>query len=379
MLDLLIIVILLIVIMGYYWILHPIILKLIQIASRNINYNMFQNEFSENYYQMKKSFILIIPFAGKRKYILDKIKNLEYLIGQCIPPEKIKVLIVYSKYDNEILNELKKVISNTKYPDVYDIILDPERGGKIRALKESVAYIKNQLHGIDLVVITDDDTKISCHDILFSIKLIENNKKLGVVSLYPFYENTKYLNFLYKYKRKIHSLESTICNPATIGGELLVTRPELLEHLMEPSLVEDYQLNLLASSLGYFVVSYEGNTLSEKYPSTFKKAFLRTVRTIYGTYFELARYWKKLPSKCKYIQFAYMTGLLSLGITPLFIVFITILFFKDLIIFILPLVLFIILIENKLIAILLGSLYSLYLIMRRSERVDYEKLWPTEK
>lgn len=152
-----------------------------------------------------------------------------------------------------------------------------------------------------------------------------DDESLGAVCSYVHY-NSKPLDLLYMYKKLIHRLEEKIFNPATIGGELLAFRGDIIDHLDEFSLAEDLQVNILCVAKGYRVRLIQGN-LIETYPETLHGIASRTERVIIGTFIEYKR-WKELSillnstSNNKlykyifsYMLLAYLIGLVFIPLT----------------------------------------------------------------
>jgi len=262
-----------------------------------------------------KPIILVIPTFGKRRFVIEKISHFEQLFQDKRIADTIdKVYIVFSKPDPKVLNELSKILEGVSIRSKVTLLVEERRRGKAAAINLAIKSAETELSEKPrIVIVNDDDAYFSKDDIL---SLLESFKDEDVCAacIYPKY-HSNVLNALYSYKRFIHRLEARLCNPATIGGELMAFRTiiELDEH----TLSEDLQTNIACTAKGYKVKLIQGN-VTEKYPSTLRGIANRTERTILGTYIEYKRFLKlrgKTSTRvCKYIFSAYLTSLLTMPI-----------------------------------------------------------------
>ncbi|WP_082398400.1 glycosyltransferase family 2 protein [Aeropyrum camini] len=171
-------------------------------------------------------------------------------------------------------------------------------------------------------MVSDDDLFFNSAVIKEIINILSGDELLGVVSVAPEYNSAA--NIFYKLKRKIHSIEEKVCAPATIYGDLLAFKRDIISYLHEDSLAEDLQLCLRAITEG-FRVKIIVKKVHENYPKTMRGILSRTRRTITGTFIEYQKSIKDIFSKrglvCAYIYSSYMVSLLLLS--PLLLLFLS--------------------------------------------------------
>ena len=311
----------------YYWTLHPMVLLTWIVIGRTkrdkYSETVFHGSIDDLVSGIGKPIILVIPTFGKRNFVIVKVKNLDKMLQDRLISSLVdRVYIVFSEPDPSVLDELRDVLAEISIRGKVRLVVEDKRRGKAAAINLAMKKAEEEFCEKPRIVIVNDDDAF--FDRSSFIMLLESFKDDDVCAacIYPRY-HSNILNILYNYKRFIHRLEARLCNPATIGGELIAFRT--IVELDEYTLSEDLQVGIVCTAKGYKVKLVPG-TVVERYPSSLRGVASRAERTILGTYIEYKRY-LELESKCcraatkfcKYIFTAYLASLLAMPITLILI------------------------------------------------------------
>jgi len=260
---------------------------------------------------------IVIPTFGKRAAIINKLKLIDKILEYRELNKYIqKIYIVFSEPDDHILKKVYHVKDTMKNYKKIEIITERKRRGKAAAINLALRRITKDLGNRTIVIVNDDDAFFDAKTLQNIILTMIRDEQVAVASVFPKYQS-KFLNILYGYKRLIHKLESMLCNPATIAGEMLAFKLDIIGSFYEETLSEDFQLGMICSSKNKRIALLEGNVV-EPYPSTFHGLVSRTERTVLGTIMEVKRLLKKIENvKCKFIYVSYLYSLLSLPISTI--------------------------------------------------------------
>jgi poly-beta-1,6-N-acetyl-D-glucosamine synthase len=218
---------------------------------------------------------LVIAAYNEEDYIRDKIINTRELD---YPEDKLEVIFVTDG-------------SGDRTPDIvreYSFIRllhQPERKGKIAAVNRAMAYVESPL-----VVFCDANTLLNKECIREIVKHYSNPKVGGVAG------EKKILargtdtaaaageGLYWKYESALKKLDSELYSTMGAAGELFSVRKELLDHVPEGTIIEDFVQSLKLCVKGY-VVRYEPGAYAAEAPSaSIKEEMKRKVRICAGAF-----------------------------------------------------------------------------------------------
>ena len=218
---------------------------------------------------------LIVAAFNEEDYIRDKIINTRELD---YPADKLEVIFVTDG-------------SSDKTPDIvreYSFIRllhQPERKGKIAAVNRAMAFVQSPL-----VVFCDANTMLNPECIREIVKHYSDPKVGGVAG------EKKILargadtaaaageGLYWKYESTLKKLDSELYSTMGAAGELFSVRKDLLDHVPEGTIIEDFVQSLKLCIKGY-VVRYEPNAFAAEAPSSsIKEEMKRKVRICAGAF-----------------------------------------------------------------------------------------------
>ena len=256
-----------IMIIGYAYLGYPLLLLALNKMSRkNIEeVTLSPSELPE--------ITVVVPAYNEEQYLDEKIKNtlkLDY------PKSKLKVIVITDGSDDgstKLLKDRKDILH----------LHEPERGGKLSAMKRAISYVKSPI-----TVFTDANALVNKEALLIIANKFMNTD-VGVVAGEKRIKTGRNLNgstsgesTYWKYESWMKKLNSEFNSTIGAVGELFAIRTELFEVKTKAYILDDFMLSLNANIKGYKTIYAPDAYALELASSDLKEEYKRKVRIAAG-------------------------------------------------------------------------------------------------
>lgn len=216
---------------------------------------------------------LMIMTYNEAKTINAKIRN---SLAIDYPYDKIEIMVVDSASTDGTQNIVKKFES-------IKLLEQDTRNGKASAINFGVGHASGEI-----IIITDANAMFEKESVLRLVKHFADETVGGVSGRFDAYvsNNTSISrggSFYWKLEDHMRKWEGNIDSPVTMVGPISAFRKDILDHVDEKNLAEDFDLAVGVRKKGYRIIYDRSAVSSEPAPSVVNDVFIQKKRIVIGT------------------------------------------------------------------------------------------------
>jgi len=218
---------------------------------------------------------LVVAAYNEEDFILTKIEN---TLALDYPEDKLELIFITDGSSDNTPTLIEK------YPRI-QLLHRAERKGKVAAMNRAVQYVQSSL-----VIFCDANTLLNKECVKEIVKHYSNPKVGGVAGEKRILQKGADAaaaageGLYWRYESFLKKLDSDLFTTVGAAGELFSVRKDLLEHVPEGTIIEDFVQSLKLCVNGY-VVRYEPNAYAAESSSvSIKEEMKRKIRICAGAF-----------------------------------------------------------------------------------------------
>ena len=216
---------------------------------------------------------LMVMTYNEARTIEEKIKNslaIEY------PADKMEIMVVDSASTDGTPDIVKK-FKNVR------LMEQDSRKGKASAINFGIEHARGEI-----IIITDGNTMFNKEAVSRLVRHFADFNVGGVSGRFEAYasKNTsisRSVSFYWRLEDYLRKWEGYIDSPVTMAGPISAFRKDILGHVDETNLVEDFDIAVSSRRKGYRIIYDPSAIAYEPAPSVLKDLFIQKKRIVIGT------------------------------------------------------------------------------------------------
>ncbi|WP_299729788.1 glycosyltransferase family 2 protein [uncultured Endozoicomonas sp.] len=302
-------------IIGYHYIIYPVLLSFINITRYSLPKYFHRNYIPSHKDEALPSIHIIIPAYNEERYIKDRILNLAIID---YPEDRFKITVISDGLEDDTYRAALNAVS---LPECKHLNID------IHALEENIGKIAiiNQFvpaQNSDIVVLSDASAITSINCLLIIAAYFQQDKRIGAVcGNYQFVPAQSSGEQAYwNYQRRIKIQESMLGSTIGLHGAFYAFKSELFQTIPHDTINDDVILPLSIIRQG-FKCLYDPRLITiELEPSSDQMNFQRRVRIAAGNLQQSIRNMDLLLPRHRRFAFSFFSGKFLRPFIPLLLI-----------------------------------------------------------